>query len=95
MEILCRTAAITMSWRFGWRSNKTRQIANSTAPGGGLALRASFSPLGPYLSGRSVEVVKHPVHNHSGHRHVEPKRERPAGNSHVLLKLFGPSMVDR
>ncbi len=52
-------------------------------------------PLGPCLSGRSVEVVKHPVHNHPGHRHVEPKRERPAGNSHVLLKLFGTSKVDR
>lgn len=63
--------------------------------GGGLVLQATLSRLGRCLSGGPVEVVKHPVHNPPGHRHVEPKRERPAGNSHVLLKLSGPGTVDR
>jgi hypothetical protein len=41
-----------------------------------------------------LEVVEHPVHDHPCDRHIESKRERPAGNSHVLLKLFAPSTVD-
>ena len=74
---------------------KLHQLEDPWGAGRWAGSSSDRLPLGRCLSGGPVEVVKHPVHNHPGHRHVEPKRERPASNSHVLLKLFGPGTVDR
>src|SRR5215472_3238733 len=42
-----------------------------------------------------INLIDHEIDNHSGDRHVEPQRQRPARNESMLIKSLEPSAAQR
>src|SRR6516164_1861926 len=42
-----------------------------------------------------INLIDHEIDNHSGDRHVEPQRQRPARNKTMLIKSLEPSAAQR
>ena len=66
----------------------------STEPSSRTYQRIGNLPTADYLStasGRRIEPVQHPVDYHPGDRHVQPDRQRPSGDSSMLLVVTNPA----
>src|SRR5262245_17456357 len=85
--------SVAVSWQSGQARPPSARVKNATATraawnqriDGPPALLKDKSDSTP-PSGRRVELVEHPVDHHPRHRHVEPDRQRPAGEPHVALQ---------